>query len=113
MQRHCRVFCFFYRAFARLVLCFNPGVGSNIVYPFVATTIPEDRLRAEERHPRLFIVSYDTDASREYVDICCMSQDVAFVCFRETRGGRGFRLEPHEKLADCDVRLYEYVFIVH
>ena len=43
-----RLFC----AFARRVLCFNPGERSTNEYHLVAATIPEDRLRAEERYPR-------------------------------------------------------------
>ena len=51
-QRRRRAFSIFFYAFARLVLCFNPREGSTNNYHLVAATIPEDRLRAEERYPR-------------------------------------------------------------
>jgi hypothetical protein len=34
------------------VLCFNPVEGSTNDHHLVAATIPENRLRAEERYPR-------------------------------------------------------------
>ena len=52
-RRRCRSFPIFFFAFARRVLCFNPGEGSTNDCHLVAATIPEDRLRAEERYPRL------------------------------------------------------------
>ena len=42
-------------AFARPVLCFNPGEGNTDTLHLVAATILENRLRAEKRYPRLKI----------------------------------------------------------
>jgi hypothetical protein len=47
-----RAFFIFFCAFARLVLCFNSMERSTNDYHLVASTILEDRLRAEERYPR-------------------------------------------------------------
>jgi hypothetical protein len=47
-----RAFLNFFLAFARPVLCFNPVEGSTNDCHLVAATIPEERLRAEERYPR-------------------------------------------------------------
>ena len=51
-QRRRRAFFIFCCACARLVLCFNPREGSSNECHLVAATIPEDRLRDEERYPR-------------------------------------------------------------
>ncbi len=38
----------------------QPKGGITFIYHLVAASIPEDRLRAEERHPREILGSYDT-----------------------------------------------------
>ena len=59
----CAVLVFFC-ASAWLVLRFNAWEGSTFIYHLVAASIHEDRLRAEECHPRKILGSYDTRVSR-------------------------------------------------
>ena len=45
-----------------LVMRFNPWEGSTFIYHLVAASIPKDRLRTEECHPREILGSYDTES---------------------------------------------------
>ncbi len=59
-RTRCAVLVFFC-ASARLVLRFDTWEEHTFIYHLVAASIPKDRLRAEERHPRKILGSYDTN----------------------------------------------------
>ncbi len=84
-QRRGRCFLNFFWAFVRLVMCLIPWMRRTIFYHLVAATIPEDRLRSEERHPRWFLGSYDTELAECYkvrlcIDACAKKYNTVLYC---------------------------------